>query len=76
MSLTKGRSIRNSDTFKAKGINVNFVKRVAMMKFMPERMRGVEDETYSCGTGLQQLRAAGSPADGNKQFGSVPGRKP
>jgi diaminopimelate epimerase len=50
----KGQEIRYSDDFKDQGINVNFVQ----LTEDPDKIivrtyeRGVEDETYSCGTGV------------------------
>ena len=47
-----GRAIRYSDTYKNEGINVNFIDRVddnsAKIRTYE---RGVENETFSCGTG-------------------------
>lgn len=49
----KGRQIRNSDRFKTQGINVNFVQVLGSDSlFVRTYERGVEDETYSCGTGV------------------------
>lgn len=50
----KGREIRYSAPFEAKGINVNFVQYSEEPDNIIVRTyeRGVEDETFSCGTGV------------------------
>lgn len=49
----KGREIRNSNSFAAKGINVNFVQQIDDDEILVRTYeRGVEDETWSCGTGV------------------------
>lgn len=48
-----GRAIRNSDRFRTNGINVNFVEpKQPDSIFVRTFERGVEAETYSCGTGV------------------------
>ena len=50
----KGRDIRFSKEFEQEGINVNFVEQTSDPSKIIVRTyeRGVEDETYSCGTGV------------------------
>lgn len=50
--VTKGRSIRNSEAFREKGINVNFLEIKDGIAHLRTYERGVEDETLSCGTGV------------------------
>ena len=50
----KGSEIRHSKEFEEEGINVNFVEQMREADKITVRTyeRGVEDETYSCGTGV------------------------
>lgn len=61
-----GMKIRNSARFKKEGTNVNFVESVSDgVIFVRTYERGVENETYSCGTGVTAAAIA---------YGSMNGR--
>ncbi|WP_437919183.1 diaminopimelate epimerase [Sphingobacterium sp. LRF_L2] len=46
-----GADIRNNETYKREGINVNFIQKESTGYFVRTFERGVEDETLACGTG-------------------------
>jgi diaminopimelate epimerase len=63
----EGARIRNSDRYKLEGININFVSLSGDAIQVATYERGVEDETYSCGTGVTAAAIAKchTKSDGN-----------
>lgn len=65
----EGHAIRNNATYRKEGININFVEPLDAGYFVRTFERGVEDETYACGTGVTAVALA--MAQHNRQTGHI-----
>lgn len=67
-TFTEGKKIRYNNRFAEEGTNVNFVSFQDQDITVRTYERGVEDETYSCGTGVVASAISASFKTNNNQF--------
>ncbi|MFN3403297.1 MAG: diaminopimelate epimerase [Cytophagaceae bacterium] len=67
----EGYKIRNSKRFIKEGTNVNFAEKQGKKLWVRTYERGVEDETYSCGTGVTASAIAAYLKEGMKSPVSI-----
>lgn len=76
--VQQAKEIRHSPQYAAEGVNVNFVSIKGKELSMRTFERGVEDETYSCGTGVTAAAIASNHkglSKGNHLYIHTPGGK-